>query len=225
MISIIISANSEWQAALDYLQPEDVKKSPVGDFFFHKLDEKSLLFFHGGWGKISAATTTQYVIDHWRPELIVNLGTCGGLAGQINVNETVLVNETVNYDVIERMGDAQAALEFYSTKLDLSFIAEPYPIPVHVGRLASADQDIDPAMVIPLIKQYKVVAADWESGAIAWVAARNQTRCLILRGVTDVVSPVAGEIYQDEAVEFHIRAGRVMQGLIESLPQWLDKIQ
>lgn len=225
MISIIISANSEWQAALDYLQPEDVKKSPVSDFFFHKLDEKSLLFFHGGWGKISAATTTQYVIDHWRPELIVNLGTCGGLAGQIKVNETVLVNETVNYDVIERMGDAQAALEFYSTKLDLSFIAEPYPIPVHVGRLASADQDIDPAIVIPLIEQYKVVAADWESGAIAWVAARNQTRCLILRGVTDVVSPVAGEIYQDEAVEFHIRAGRVMQGLIESLPQWLDKIQ
>ncbi len=225
MISIIISANSEWQAALDNLQPEDVKKSLVGDFFFHKLDEKSLLFFHGGWGKISAATTTQYVIDHWRPELIVNLGTCGGLAGQIKVNETVLVNETVNYDVIERMGDAQAALEFYSTKLDLSFIAEPYPIPVHVGRLASADQDIDPAIVIPLIEQYKVVAADWESGAIAWVAARNQTRCLILRGVTDVVSPVAGEIYQDEAVEFHIRAGRVMQGLIESLPQWLDKIQ
>lgn len=184
-----------------------------------------MLFFHGGWGKVSAATTTQYVIDHWRPELIVNLGTCGGLAGQIKVNETVLVNETVYYDVIERMGDAQAALDFYSTKLDLSFVAEPYPIPVHVGRLASADQDIDPTMVTTLIQQYNVVAADWESGAIAWVAARNQTRCLILRGVTDVVSPVAGEIYNDEAVEFHIRAGKVMQTLVESLPKWLDQIQ
>lgn len=225
MISILISANSEWQATLQLLKPDDVKKSPVGDFFFHRLGERSMLFFHGGWGKVSAATTTQYVIDHWRPELIVNLGTCGGLAGQIKVNETVLVNETVYYDVIERMGDAQAALDFYSTKLDLSFVAEPYPIPVHVGRLASADQDIDPTMVTTLIQQYNVVAADWESGAIAWVAARNQTRCLILRGVTDVVSPVAGEIYNDEAVEFHIRAGKVMQTLVESLPKWLDQIQ
>lgn len=225
MISILISANSEWQAALQLLQPEDVKKSPVGDFFFHKLEERSLLFFHGGWGKVSAATTTQYVIDHWRPELIVNLGTCGGLAGQIKVNETVLVNETVYYDVIERMGDAQAAIDYYSTKLDLSFISQPYPLAVHVGRLASADQDIDPSMVNTLIRQYNVVAADWESGAIAWVAARNHTRCLILRGVTDVVSPVAGEIYNDEAVEFHIRAAKVMQTLIGSLPGWLDQIQ
>lgn len=225
MICVLISANSEWRAALDLLQPDEVKHSFVGDFFFHKLVDRQLLFFHGGWGKISAATTTQYVIDHWRPELLINLGTCGGLAGQIKVNETVLAGETVYYDVIERMGDAQAAIDFYATQLDLSFLKQPYPMPVHVGRLACADQDIDPAMVTTLIEQYKVVAADWESGAIAWVAKRNQTRCLILRGVSDIVSPVGGEIYNDEAAEFHVRAGKVMQGLIESLPGWLKLIE
>jgi adenosylhomocysteine nucleosidase len=165
------------------------------------------------------------VIDHWRPELVINLGTCGGLAGQIKVNETVLATETVYYDVIERMGDPAAAVDFYSTKIDLSFIRTPYPMPVHVGRLACADQDIDPAMVNTLSEKFHVVAADWESGAIAWVAQRNHTRCLILRGVTDVVNPTAGEIYNDEAVEFHVRAAKVMQGLIENLPKWLERIK
>ena len=32
------------------------------------------------------------------------------------------------------------------------------------------------------------VACDWESGAIAWVAARNHLPCLILRGVSDLVA-------------------------------------
>ena len=39
------------------------------------------------------------------------------------------------------------------------------------------------------------MALDWESGAIAWVAARNQTRCLILRGVTDLVGEAGDEAY------------------------------
>lgn len=225
MIAVLVSANSEWRATKKHLAPINLQQSPFGEFFVAEIASRSLLFFHGGWGKVSAAASTQYVIDTWHPALLINLGTCGGLEGQITVGETLLVNETVFYDIVERMGDPDEATCFYTTQVDLSFLREPYPQAVHVGRLASADQDIDPVMVDTLCEKFKVVAADWESGAIAWVAQRNHTPCLILRGVSDIVSSHGGEIYNDEAVQFHERAGQIMRSLLDSLPKWIEAIK
>ena len=73
-----------------------------------------------------------------------------------------------------------------------------------------------------LIEKFKVAAADWESGAIAWVAERNGVKCTILRGVTDVVSPAGGEIYDDGALGFDERAKGIMKTLVDSLPGWIN---
>jgi adenosylhomocysteine nucleosidase len=71
-----------------------------------------------------------------------------------------------------------------------------------------------------LVERYAAAAADWESGAIAWVAQRNSVPCLILRGVSDLVSAEGGEAYN--AVEvFHDGARRVMEPMLRALPGWL----
>ena len=74
-----------------------------------------------------------------------------------------------------------------------------------------------------MVKQYGAVAADWESGAIAWVARKNNVRCLILRGVTDLVGGQGGEAYGNIAL-FHERTKDVMKALNEQLPDWLSII-
>ena len=224
MIVVIISADSEWAAALEILDPVSRQRNPYSEHFFSEVNGKSVVFLHGGWGRISAAATAQYGIDAWNPEVIINLGTCGGLKGSVQVGETLLVNETVPYDIHERMSDAAGAIRFYSTLLDLSFIQQPYPQQVRVERLASADQDIDPSLVPMLRNQFKVVAADWESGAIAWVAQRNEIPCLILRTVSDIVSETDGEIYYDNASQFKARSRQIMKELLETLPEWIRQI-
>lgn len=225
MIAVIISANSEWRAALEYLDPVSLLPNPFSEHFFSEVNEKPVVFLHGGWGKVSAAATAQYCIDTWHPEVLINLGTCGGLAGAIKAGDTLLVNETVIYDIYERMSDPEAAVHFYTTSLDLSFITQPYPLPVLVGRLASADQDIDPKLVPVLRDQFHVAAADWESASIAWVVQHNAIPCLILRTVSDLVSETGGEIYFDGAAQFSERSREIMQKLIESLPAWIEKIK
>ena len=225
MIAVIISANSEWRAALEYLDPVSLLPNPFTEHFFSEVDGKPVVFLQGGWGKVSAAATAQYCIDTWHPEVLINLGTCGGLAGAIKAGDTLLVKETVIYDIYERMSDPEAAVRFYTTPLDLSFITQPYPLPVQVGRLASADQDIDPKMVTLLREQFHVAAADWESAAIAWVSQHNAIPCLILRTVSDLVSETGGEIYFDGAAQFSERSREIMQKLIESLPAWIEKIK
>jgi nucleoside phosphorylase len=224
MIAILISANSEWRTVVELLDPAAKLKSPFGEYFYSNFDNQSVLFFQGGWGKVSAAASTQYVIDQFHPQVIFNLGTCGGLDGQAKRGEILLATETLYYDIVERMGNPDEAIEFYTTRLDLSFLPEPYPQQVRAARLASADEDIDPKKVGVLIDKFQVSAADWESAAIAWTANRNGVKCVILRGVSDIVSGGGGEIYDDGASGFDERAPQVMRSLLDALPGWIKKI-
>ncbi len=67
-----------------------------------------------------------------------------------------------------------------------------------------------------LVEKYGAVAADWESGSIAWVCERNGVKCLILRGVSDLVSEVGGEAYGDYGL-FVKKTREVMKGLVEGV--------
>lgn len=219
---VLISAEAEWRAVKEILSPQVCHTSGLGEYF-PAADPPGLTFFHGGWGKVSAAATTQYVIDHFKPDLLVNLGTCGGFEGCVTHGTVILVERTIIYDILEQMEDATSAIAHYTTEIDLSWLPDPIPHPVHRGLLVSADRDILPADIPMLVEKYQAVAADWESGVIAWVAKRNGVRCLILRAVTDLVSPAGGEAYGNIDL-FHERTGEVMQTLVAQLADWLPGI-
>ena len=221
--AVVVSADGEWKAVRDMLPSAVAGRDGPWDAFSTELERHSLQFVHGGWGKISAAASAQYVIDHFRPDLLVNIGTCGGLKGRIEQGTIVLVERTLVYDILEQMTDAQAAMQHYSTVLDLTWLPSHLPVPVQRGFLVSADRDIVPAEADMLSAEHGAVAADWESGAIAWVANRNRQRLLILRGVTDLVSQEGGEVYGNYGL-FLERTKEIMQRLVRSLPKWLDAI-
>lgn len=218
-VSILISALSEWTTAKTFFPKSEIQSSPFGEYFLHEIDGVSCALLHGGWGKVSAAASTQYAINRWHPRLIINLGTCGGFEGHIKVGDVVLADETMIYDIHERMGDPDEALRFYTTRIDLSYLSGPFPQVVRLGRLISADEDIDPGRVTRLRQEFGAVAADWESGAIAWTARRNNTPVLILRAVSDLVGENGGELYAGG--DFSSRAAMVMRPLLDALPGWI----
>jgi len=224
-VVVLISANVEWGIIREIFPQATARTSPLGEWFEVPMtvgrNQEWVVFFHGGWGKIAAAASTQYVIDRWRPKLLVNLGTCGGFAGSVEKGTTLLVERTLVYDIIEQMGDYDEHIAHYTTHLDLSWLSEPYPSPVLRTVLVSGDRDILPEDIPRLRQEFGAVAADWESGAIAWVAARNGTRCLILRGVSDLVSAQGGEAYAGNMEVFVSGARSVLGRLVADLPRWL----
>ncbi len=213
---VLVSCGYEWKALTPLFPGADVEKSPFGQWF----TANGALFLWGGFGKIAAAASAQYAIDRWRPRLLVNIGTCGGFEGEIGRGEVLLAERTVVYDIAERMTDPEAAIAHFTTVLDLCWLPACLPQAVRRATLVSADGDLDPADIPRLKARYGAVAADWESGAIAWVAARNGVRCLILRGVSDLVSPGGGEAYSDFAVYVE-GAAAVMRKLAAHLPEWI----
>lgn len=223
-IVVLVSASGEWQVVLNHYAPPVADSTPFGEWFESEIKGYPVLFVRGGWGKISAAASTQYAIDRWKPKLVINLGTCGGLEGRVSRGELLLAEQTLVYDIIEQMSDPEDAIKAYAVDVDLSWLKPPYPLEVRRVRMLSADRDILAEDVARLITDYNAVAADWESGAIAWVAKQNQVHCLILRGVSDLVGVEGGEAYGNHAF-FVAGTHEVMTRLINSLPGWLSCIE
>ena len=221
---VLVSADAEWKIVRALITGVSPTATPFGEWFAYEVGpgKEPVVFFHGGWGKIAAAGSTQYAIDRWKPRMLVNLGTCGGFKGAIKKGEVLLVDKTVVYDIVEMMGDSAEAIADYTTTLAVP--AGDLPPGVKRGPIVSGDRDLQPSDNDTLARKYGAAAGDWESGAIAWVAQRNAVPVLILRGVSDVVGPEGSETYGNLPA-FEEGARLVMKKLIDDLPSWLDRFE
>lgn len=220
---VLVSADAEWRVVRTRFPSAPLDTTPFGERLDVDIRRHAVRFVQGGWGKVSAAASTQWVLDHDPPDLLVNLGTCGGLRGRVAQGAVLLVERALVYDLVEQMTDGSEELAFYTTELDLSWLPETLPHPVQRALMASGDRDIVAADVPDLIARHQAIAADWESAAIAWVAKRHGARTLILRGVSDLVGEDGGEAYGDVGL-FAERTQAIMTRLIDQLPDWLEAI-
>jgi adenosylhomocysteine nucleosidase len=218
---VVVSANAEWEAVKPSYSQAEIQHYLYGEFFQAMIHEWPVLFFHTGWGKTASAAALQHIVDLHRPDLVINLGTCGGFKGVVERGEVILVERTFMYDIVEMMDTADVT-DYYASALDLTWLAEPYPYLVRRGLIASADSDLIPEK-IPFLTSRGALAADWESAALAWVAQKNKVRLLILRAVSDIVSEEGGEVY-DQIEIFNERAKEIMKQLVMRLPGWLEAI-
>ena len=223
-IIILICADEEWKVVRDCLCPVEINSSPFGEWLSHNFDIQerrvAVAFFQTGCGKIPAAAATQFVIDKCNPKMIINLGTCGGFKGKVKKKNVLMVKKTVVYDICERSGQNDKMIEKYRTILELPWLEKPYPMNAVPVTIATADQDLDPEIIPYLIGEYDAVAADWESGAIAYVAKKNGMECLIVRGVSDVVDPNGKPSNEKDIIK---GTEAVMKKLIDGLPKWISK--
>jgi adenosylhomocysteine nucleosidase len=223
-VVVVISATAEWKSITAQLADAAVHDTPFGPWLRHRLGGQDAVVFHGGYGKVSAASSTQYAIDRWHPALLVNLGTCGGFGGERKVGDIVLARETIIYDIVERMGDPDEAIEDFHTRLDVARWPARLASRVVIGPIVSADGDLDPAALGALQAKYHASVGDWESGAIAWVASHNHTPVVILRGVTDLVDAVSGDSTYHAVEQWQRQTDAVMASLVSLLGEALPEL-
>ena len=214
--AVLVSASAEWTVVKSLFPSMQIERSPYGEYFFQEMDDQPVLFFHGGWGKVAAAASTQYVIDHFQPANLINVGTCGGVEGRIGRFDIVVPDKLLIYDIYDDDTTDEAILH-YVTELS---VPVHFPTPAIRTTIYSADRDLIAATLREIEDRYRPTAVDWESGAIAWVAKRNAKPLLIMRGVSDLVSLEKGEAEGNWTL-FVENTGRIMPMLVANLPKWM----
>jgi len=225
-IVVIISSQTEWRIVRSYLNPQIVGETPYGEWFDGTIPNLKtslqVIFIQGGLGKISAAGSVQYAINQWNPEIVANIGTCGGFKGFIEKGEIILAEKTIVYDIVDNMEAPDSGIAYYTTHIDLSWLNEEHLSNVRKTLIISADHDLHPPDIPSLNKKFGAVAGDWESGAIAWVAHKNKKNILILRGVTDLVDENGGDVYGNDEL-YQVAAVIIMKKLIDRFYIFLRK--
>ena len=188
-ICIEVCSGREWRAIKDILSvdSERISNSPLGEYFSASINKKEFLFQHSGPTKTRAAACCQLIINKWQPDLVVNIGTCGGVSEKLKCLDIILATKTVQYDCLDFMdGKDQIFYAPMVTELDNSWLKlDKIADHLYQGIIGTADQDLTYQTAIKL-RENGVLAVDWESGAIAKICELNNTKCLILRGITDI---------------------------------------
>lgn len=142
-----------------------------------------------GLGKVNAAAGTQYAIDHFNPERIVNLGVAGGLDPSMKVAEVYEISKCFqcDFDLSEINHTAKGTPNEYDTPF---FDLQPSTFNLPQAIVATGDffsnQDSDRDFVYGEMGAW---LRDMELAAIAHVCKRAGVKCCALKAVSDVHVP------------------------------------
>jgi nucleoside phosphorylase len=186
MIIIQITSKVEWKETKSLLDPIEINAYPYGEYVKTIIDNLECIFYHGGPTKTLASGACQYAIDRWAPEILFVLGTCGGVAEDLQPFDVILAEKTAQWDVDPARKKVNIFHEMIA--LDNSWTNwDDFPYKIVKGFIASGDQTVT-ASNCDRLRNGEVTAADWETASIAKICSVNDVKCCIVRGVSDLGS-------------------------------------
>ena len=216
-VGIQICSGTEWRAtgALLGVTADRIGSFPYGEFARVPIAGRDCVFFHSRRTKTRAAGACQYAIDRWNVDPVLVLGTCGGVAQQLRVMDLVVAARTIQYDCQDQRPEMGLVVEADPAWLAL---AADLGEPIHAGTIASADHDAT-FETLDSLRKLDVLAADWESGAIAAVCHLNGVRWAVLRGVSDVPRASGDEDVALQLRDYRENTPTIMARLLRLLPR------
>ena len=65
-------------------------ENAIWDIYLGKFHEKDLVVCRSGIGKVNSGAMTQYLIDHYQVDLVINSGCAGSLLSKVKIMDVVL---------------------------------------------------------------------------------------------------------------------------------------
>jgi len=175
------------------------------------INDKNIYLTECGIGKVNAAIMTQYLIDKYSPNYIINSGCAGSLTDTVKVLDTVVVEYATYHDFeplrIMEMATPNQGKIFCDKNLIKK--AEDFLIkenlPYHIKPIASGDCFVTNAnMRDEILEKTNCCAVDMESASIAHAAAFNKIPFLIIRSISDFSDGIEEKEEEAANISAHI---------------------
>ncbi|MBQ8292429.1 MAG: 5'-methylthioadenosine/adenosylhomocysteine nucleosidase [Bacilli bacterium] len=195
MIAVICAMQIEAEALIQKLDNITEKKVLNKTFYQGSLNGKEVVLVICGIGKVAAGITTALLIEHFKPELIINSGIAGGYDKGLNTLDLVVSKEVSYYDVNltadgEEYGKLPNMPKYFESSIDA--VESLKDIDYQYGLIVTADTFADNREVIDnIVSKYyqnkKVLAVDMESASVAQVCFENNVPFINFRVISDVI--------------------------------------
>ena len=158
------------------------KKVYKGEF-----NNKEIILIISGIGKVNSSMSTQFLIDKYNVDYVLNFGTCGALDENFNLGDIYIVKQAVQFDFdLTEIDHCELG---YMEEYDCVFLdcKNDYLQQANaVGCLATADQFSEDINKINILKNMGCNLKDMEGGAIFQVCKANNKKLLMIKVVSDV---------------------------------------
>ena len=215
-IGVIGAFDAEIEKLVELFQLQKVCDKEI---YTGSYQGKDLFIAKSGIGKVNSGAMTQYLIDHYALDYIINSGCAGSLVEKVKLFDIVVSNSVTYHDFypvrIRNMSmpdHGEVMADSYlmdSAERILKDQGQTY----FVGMICSGDCFVtDAVMRDKIYSETKALAVDMESASIGHIARKNGVPFVAIRTISD---------FADGEDEFEVKAAhqssQIVKELIEKL--------
>jgi len=202
-IAVLVAMQEELDAVLALF--ENCEKSDFCGMQIHstELNNKRFIFALSGVGRANTAINSALIAKEYKPDIMLNVGTAGGLQNEQKILDVVIPSEIVAVDVDltalgfeygQVLGDPVSYFADKKLQNELLEISKAF-VNTHEGTVGSSEAFIcKPEQVAEIHRRFgegRVVCVEMEAFSVAVTCSRFNIPFAIIRSLSDV--PAHGE--------------------------------
>ena len=206
----IIGAMEEEVALIKGWMTELETQSIAGcEFYQGKLDGTDVVLLQSGIGKVNAAVSTTLLLSKFAPSKVINIGSAGGYAQDLNVGDVVISDQVCHHDVDVTtfgyvMGQVPGMPATYAA--DESLVSQAKAavkslglMTAQVGLIGTGDSFMqDPVRVEKVRADFpELLAVEMEAAAVAQVCVKFETPFVVVRALSDIAGKESSQSFEE----------------------------
>ncbi len=167
-------------------------------FYEGTIDNKNIVLVESGVGKVNAARTTQVLIDNYKIDAVINVGSAGSANQELQIGDIVIGKTLVQHDFdITAFGHPKGYISNVGERIksDENLIKsmeqtienlQNKEFKIKIGTIASGDIFCtEPKMKEKIRDKFNADAIEMEGAAIAQVCKLDNVSVLVIRSISD----------------------------------------
>lgn len=228
-IAIIGAMEEEVALLRENISNPEVETIAGCEYTSGMMKDKEVILLRSGIGKVNAAMSTAVLLQHFKPDCIINTGSAGGFDPSLNVGDVVISTEVRHHDVdvtafgyeYGQVPQLPAAFtadgKLMQTAIDS--VKELGDAQVVSGLIATGDSFMNDPLRVEAIRDKftDLQAVEMEAAAIAQVAHQFKVPFVIIRSLSDIAgkeSDVSFEQYLEKAA---LHSAKMVMSIVESV--------
>ena len=190
---------------------------------------QQLIIARCGIGKVASALAVGVLVNAYQPDIVINTGSSGGYDARLNVGDIVVANELVQFDVdLTNFGYAHGQPAGMPARFtcDSDLVASAIQcasqfknIQALSGLIGTSDKFICEAADTQRISELfpDITAVEMEGAAIAQACHMLNTRCLVIRCVSDLANEASTTTFEEYLDKAAKHSANLVMALVKSL--------